>query len=227
MKRPPKSRSTGRPDPQAGRRAPPDRRSNGLVFVEGPGDRAILEGWARSVSPRFERQVRAATRILGGRQPARARDQLRAAREADEKTRALCILDRDAAPEEIPEATPGLEVFTWGRRHIESYLLVPGAIRRALRRQDHDGDLVRFLRGEFPDPLDEGLHQSVHAKRLLGPRGPLAAALGRPVPVGRVARAMRPDEFHSDVHALLARLQDVLGTAHGAPLVTLRRRPRG
>jgi len=195
----------------------------GLLFVEGPGDRAILEGWARSVSPRFERSVRAATVILGGRQPARAREELRKAREHAPGIRGLCILDRDALPEEAPDATAGLEIFTWSRRHIESYLLVPEAIRRALRRRDHDRWLVRLLADSFPRPGDEAAHAALHAKQLLGPRGPIAAEIGRAVPTGRVARAMRPEEFHPDVHALLARLQDILGMTPTAPVVTLRR----
>ena len=59
---------------------------------------------------------------------------------ATEGARALCVLDRDdgAGWEPSGAGESGLEFFTWSRRHIESYLLVPGAIRRALRLPDDD-----------------------------------------------------------------------------------------
>jgi hypothetical protein len=196
------------------------------LYVEGAGDRTIVEGWARSVSPRFERVVRSATVILGGRQPDRARAHLEGARAQNPSVRGLCILDRDVLDETEPERLEGLEILTWGRRHIESYLLVPGAIRRALRRRDHDGELERYLRHVFPAPDDEAAYQSLHAKKLLAPRGSLARDLGRSIPLGRVARAMRPDEHHPDVEMLLARLRDLLGHHQPAPIVTLRRTPQ-
>ena len=203
-------------------RRPPD----GFLYVEGAGDRAIVEGWARSLSPRFERAARAATIILGGKQPARARAHLLRERERNPALRGLCILDRDALDEDHPAPLDGLEIFTWSRRHIESYLLDPAAIRRALRRRDHDGTLERFLRDEFPAHDDEAAFRRLHAKKLLAPRGPLALDLGRPIPLGRVARAMRPEDYHPDVRQFLQRLTALLGHSPPAPVVTLRRPSR-
>ncbi len=45
----------------------------------------------------------------------------------------------DSAPGDLA-AEPGLELFVWGLRHIESYLLVPSAIR---------------LASQYPPPLRE------------------------------------------------------------------------
>ena len=201
----------------------PRKRPPGILFVEGAGDRAIIEGWARSVSPRFERSVRAATIILGGRQPARARRHLQEARQENPGLRGLCILDRDVVADADPEETDGLEIRTWQRRHIESYLLDPEAIRRAFRRRDHDGRLVRFLTDLFPAADDARALRELHAKTLLGPNGRVAAELGRAVPLGRVARAMRPEHHPAEVRQLLVRLATLLGHATPKPVVTLRR----
>jgi hypothetical protein len=116
----------------------------------------------------------------------------------------LCILDRDDG---IAETTPrddedGLEFFTWSRRHIESYLLVPGALRRALCLRESDSQLGRILERHLPAAEDEAAFRTVDAKRLLGPKGILPRALGRPVPLSGVARATREDELHPDVHEL-------------------------
>jgi hypothetical protein len=45
---------------------------------------------------------------------------------------------------------------------------------------------------------------------VLGPKGPLARLLGRPVEASHVARAMRVEEFHPEIHALFARIRDGL-----------------
>jgi hypothetical protein len=45
---------------------------------------------------------------------------------------------------------------------------------------------------------------------VLGPKGILSHALGRPIALGRVARVTRETELHPDVHALFARLRNGL-----------------
>ncbi len=213
------------PRAQRSKAAQPKAPRRALLYVEGAGDRAILEGWARTVSPRLERAVREAAIILGGRQPARARAHLAKLQEQQPGLRGLCVLDRDVAGSGRDEPAPGLEVYTWGRRHIESYLLAPDAIRRGLGRRDHDGRLRRFLAEHFPAPDDEAAFLRLHAKHLLGPRGPLALELGRGrgLPLGRIARRMRPEELHPDVRELLTRLCRVLDFSETAPVVAKRR----
>jgi hypothetical protein len=183
--------------------------------VEGPRDREVLRGWAARLLPLFTREVLDAAVILGGRQPERARSHFREHRAREPRVRGLCVLDGDGGDHVgVRVAEPDLEVFTWSRRHIESYLLVPEAIRRSLRAERRDGHRVdRLLREHLPAAGDEATLRAIDAKRLLAPDGPLAHAVGQPLRAGRIARAMRPSEIHADVHALYARLRGLLGLA--------------
>jgi hypothetical protein len=184
---------------------PTSRLQSAFLYVEGPRDREIIEGWALRASRELAERVRESTVILGGRQPARARGHLAEARAENAEARGLCVLDRDHERpfDELPVADAallaqeGLELFVWGRRHIESYLLVPAALRRVLR--DVDSRSLRALAAELPAPDDERGWRELHAKRRFGVNG-------RRVPWGRVARALRDDELHLDVRTFLARL---------------------
>jgi hypothetical protein len=195
-----------------------------IVYVEGPRDRDILGAWARRIAPRLSRPLVASTVILGGRQPARAAEHLRECRRRDSTTRGICVLDRDGDETPEPAVEPGLEFFTWGRRHIESYLLVPDAIRRGLRIRDHDRHFDRLMRAHLPDLDDEAALRELDAKQLLGRKGPLVRHLGRAVEPGRIARAMLSEELHPDVKALFARIQEGLGLVESDPVVTVRAR---
>jgi hypothetical protein len=189
-----------------------------VLYVEGPRDADILEGWARAASVALARAVREAAVILGGRQLARAEAHFAEASAERPGLRGLCVLDRDDVAE-AEAAAGGVEVFTWSRRHIESYLLVPAAIQRALRLPEHDGRVARLLRQHLPSSAPESALRDLDAKRLLAATGPLARALGQPLSPGRIARAMRPDELHPDVAALLERLREAL--LDPEPVVTL------
>ena len=180
-----------------------------VLYVEGPRDRDILEGWARAVSLPLAQAVREAAVILGGRQLGRAAAHFEAEAEARPGLRGLCVLDRDDGSA-VRAAAAGLDVFMWSRRHIESYLLVPAAIQRALRLPEHDGRLSRILRQHLPEAADEGALRELDAKRLLSESGPIARGLGRPLALGRIARAMRAEELHGDVSGLLGRLREKL-----------------
>jgi hypothetical protein len=195
-----------------------------LVYVEGPRDRDILGAWARRLSPRFTKELVNSSVILGGRQPARAAEHLRRLRRRRSATRGICVLDRDGEEMPEPPSEPGLEFFTWGRRHIESYLLVPDAIRRGLGVRDHDGHFDRLMRAHLPPPDDERALRDLDAKQFLGPKGPLARLLSRRVAPGRIARAMRSEELHPDVRALFSRIQRGFGLVEPEPVVTVRRR---
>jgi len=190
-------------------------RSQGcFLYLEGPGDRAILEAWAGRLLPSPARRLFDASVILGGRRPARALEHFR----SRGGRRALCVLDRDDGGAVAVEAEePGLEFFTWGRRHIESYLLVAPAIGRALRLPGEDGRVERALRPVVPEAGDELGWRGLDAKRLLAPGGPLARALGAPLRPAAIARSMRSDELHADVLACIARLRAVLTGAPPPP----------
>ncbi len=201
----PSARRNGRV--AAGSAAPPF-----VLYVEGPRDRDVLEGWARRLAPPLARALAEVAVILGGCRPARAIEHFRVLRQRGAAERALCVLDSDGGSAESPaHGEPGLDFFTWRRRHIESYLLVPQAIRRSLRLSSQDVRIERFFRTSMPDLADEEALAQLDAKRVFARHGPLARALGSAVGVGRVARAMRADEMHRDVRELLDRLGRELG----------------
>lgn len=195
------------------RKSPQNRPQRLILYVEGPADRAILRAWAYRLLPSVSRRLFGESVILGGRQPARALQHFSGAGGAGAGLLGLCVLDRDDGAQPDPPAPnePGLEFFTWGRRHIESYLLVPAAIRRTLRLADDDPRIHRALDEVLPRPADESIYREVDAKRLLGPNGALSRALGRFISLPNVARATRSEELHSDVHRLFDQLRDRMG----------------
>ncbi len=158
------------------------------------------------MSPQMSKALAGVLVILGGRRPERARRHLDELREVQPEARGLCVLDRDTEELRFDERD-GLQTFSWGRRHIESYLLAPSAICRALRLDPAETSVLEsLLNAHAPEPGDEAAMERLDAKRLLGPKGPIASQLGRSLPSGRIARAMRPEELHSDVSALLERV---------------------
>lgn len=192
-------------------------RSNGefILYVEGPRDREILRAWAYRLQPALAKQVIGRSVILGGRQPRRALEHFRDRGGTASGARAVCLLDRDDGVGRAPssEGECGLEFFTWSRRHIESYLLVPSALRRALCLDEGDATLERTLRDYLPREDDERALRDLDAKKLLGPNGVLPRKLGRQVPLGGVARATREHELHPDVHALFGRVSGLIEDA--------------
>lgn len=195
-----------------GNAARPVSRSFAL-YVEGPRDQSLLETWAQRVSPALAETLAEIIVILGGCQPARAVEHFRELRDRDADARGLCVLDRDVegAPRPTAPEEPGLEFFTWPRRHIESYLLVPSAIRRSLRLADADARVERYF--ERTLPRDEAGLGAVDAKPLFAFQGELQQLLGRPVRPAQVARAMFAGEIHPDVRELFARVRAGVGLA--------------
>jgi hypothetical protein len=189
-----------------------ERRGSFILYVEGPRDRSILRAWAQRLLPERGPDVLADTVILGGRRPARAVEHFRG-RAAG--THGLCVLDRDEDAASALDAQDGLEFFTWSRRHIESYLLVASAIRRALSLPSSDHRLEAALERELPSAEDASGWRAFDAKRLLAETGPLARLLGRPLPLARIARATREDELHADVLDMFERLRGGLERVAG------------
>lgn len=183
-----------------------------VLYVEGPRDREILRAWAYRLIPGLARRMVSSAVILGGRQPQRAIADFRRRGGAAAGARGLCILDRDDGRVELSSSSAerGLEFFTWSRRHIESYLLVPNALSRALCLGDRAACLDRVIGEHLPDLDDEDAFREVDAKRFLGPNGALPRALGRPVPLSGVARATRESELHPDVHRVFERMRGML-----------------
>lgn len=198
----PLSSPARKPDPENG--SPPAF----TLYVEGPRDRSILRAWAYRLMPTRARPLFRASVILGGRQPERALEHFRE-RSADAPgASALCVLDRDGGEHGIPDTNGyALDFFTWSRRHIESYLLVPAAIRRALALPVSDHRVDRALEEHLPAQHTPEW-QRLDAKRLLGANGPLAQAFGAPLPLTKIAQATRESELDADVHDLFARLHE-------------------
>jgi hypothetical protein len=191
-----------------------------VLYVEGPSDREILRAWAWRLAPELARALVQVAVILGGRQPARAADHFRGIRGECAAARGICVLDRDGSALDLPPTEPGLEFFTWGRRHIESYLLVPDAIVRAAGFPTQDPRQTRLVRRHLPPLHDESVLQEIHAKALLGEGSPLARALGRPLSPARIARQMDRHDLHPDVLELLGRVAAALaGASGGRPAV--------
>lgn len=190
-----------------------DRQDRGrfVLYVEGPRDRDILHAWARRMSPGLAWELARSAVILGGRRPERALTHFRELEHAATGSRGICVLDRDEGLEHpASERAAGLEFFTWSRRHIESYLLLPQVIRRALRRAGDHPRVSRALDTHLPEPGDETAWRELDAKRLLAAHGALARALGQPLPPGRLAREMFVGELHPDIRLLFERMRDAL-----------------
>src|SRR5688572_11463481 len=168
----PRGPAAARPDPEpavptADRARQTDQRPESasfILYVEGPRDRSILRAWAQRLLPADASDLLADAVILGGRRPARALEHFRS-RAAG--SLGLCVLDRDEDAAGQLEAQDGLAFFTWSRRHIESYLLVPAAIRRTLSLPASDHRLEALLERELPDAHDESGWRAFDAKRLL------------------------------------------------------------
>jgi len=202
--------SKGEPAPGPGPRSGP---GPSLVFyVEGPRDRSILRAWAYRLMPRRARVLFQSSVILGGRRPERALEHFAGRFGHVSGVRAICVLDRDGGDEALPDTNGyDLRFFTWTRRHIESYLLVPQAIRRALDLPEGDRRVERLLLELLPKAGDEPAWRSLDAKRLLTQRGPIPRALGQALPLARIARSTREAELHPDVHALFGEVEGLMG----------------
>ncbi len=182
------------------------------LYVEGPRDRGLVETWAKTRSRDLSRWIARETVILGGSQPQRAADDFARKRADCVGFGALCLLDRDRGDHALGSCQrAGLELFVWPRRHIESYLLVPGAVRRALRLPAKNRQVEDYFVRQLPGLADEDAFREFDAKALFGARGSLAERFGRSISSGQVARAMRAEELHADVVRLLDLLVEGVG----------------
>ncbi len=223
-----------------------------VLYVEGPRDREILACWARRFDPGVARCIESNTVILGGRQPARAQADFRKRGGGNGGLKGLVVLDRDDHPispvgsnggaslevvdvahaaGSVHALESGLEIFVWSLRHIESYLLVPAAIRRVLGAEAEEGHVDRILTEFAQSEADRRVvaatdatanRGSVHAKRILGAGGSLSEALGAPLRAGEIARAMRSEELHDDIRAVFGRIATLAGLPGSGPEVVIR-----
>ena len=192
---------------------PSDAASSFFLYVEGPRDEGILRLWLRRMSPPPARHLESRVVILGGRRPARAQTHFRSQGGGASGARGLVVLDRDHRSESgssWPVET-GLEIFTWRRRHIESYALVPAAIRRSLRSRVEPRLLERLIEDYLPPLDDEEACAAANAKKILGSKGEFARSAGGRFSPEAVARCMRVEDFHPDIFALYDRIRSATG----------------
>lgn len=230
-----KSERSSRSSPTTGE----GRDGSFVLYVEGARDREILECWARRLNPALARCVERNTVILGGRRPARAIEDFEKRGGTDAGHSGLIVLDRDHHGSNSIQPDGGLEIFVWSLRHIESYLLVPSAIRRMLRLDADDRTVERFIeihatedataettgeiRARSEGRASTRTGGSLHAKRVLGARGSLSEELGAELRAGDIARAMRVEDLHRDVHNLFDRIGMLSGAVARGPEVVIRR----
>ena len=210
-----------------------------MLYVEGARDCEILGWWARRIDSGLARCIERNTVILGGRRPARAVADFEKRGGVEAGYSGLIVLDRDHHGPTPTQPEGGLELFVWSLRHIESYLLVPSVIRRMLRLDADDRTVERFIErhsmqdtiGETPSEARERssdervssrVHDSLHAKRVLGAGGSLSEALGAELRAGDIARAMRAEDLHGDVHELFDRIGMLSGVTPRGPEVLIR-----
>lgn len=201
-----------------------------VLYVEGARDREILCHWARRSDRTLARLIDESAFILGGRQPARAVEDFQRRGGASAGIRGLVVLDRDLPSDSnaIPNGRdseseaidePGLDLFVWRRRHIESYLVVPAVLKRLLGLEAEDRRMDRFIE-EFDQDSE-----SPHAKKMLGARGALATTFGRELRAGEIAKAMYQDELDSEIHTLFDHIRRATGRRGPArPEVVIRTR---
>lgn len=197
-----------------------------ILYCEGESDFKILEAWAHVTNhgaitffnnPFFHSNE--------GRNPREAREHLFALRAIYPSLRGLLLLDadnRDLPAHEI-EGT-GLTIHRWGRYEIENYLIVPNAIHRFLVR-DPEGlfssleadAAITYLKGQLPpqtfeDPsADNRTVATVRASKDLLPQ--MFEAAGHPLEKEDyflIAEAMRPEEIHPEVMAVLDAIEGLI-----------------
>jgi len=210
-----------------------------VLYVEGTSDIEILRLLAAGLGKDETFFDRLPIHVLGGRDPKEAREHFLGVKGFLADTRAICVLDPDLNRESLLDSIEhnreeSLEFKIWNRRHLESYLLVPEAIARAIH-PDTDMPLFRdavaarfreFLaespRGYvFPDSIPD--YRAFHldwmgtfdAKRQVFSPSPGDASFlvkeSHPeITPQHVAQAMREDEIHDDIRQLIDSICDVV-----------------
>ena len=180
-----------------------------MLFVEGARDREILRIWARTISPLLSRKLEQITTILGGRQPKRATKQFESIRNNNPKLKGLIVLDRDSEKKAglLTTAVTNLSLFTWHRRHIESYLLNLAAIRKGLGRR-WNSRIENFLYEQVPFD-DESSLRNFDAKHLFSQEGIFGKNSDFSLSTRQVSKAMLRTHFHQDIEEFFQHFQEL------------------
>jgi hypothetical protein len=210
--------------------------ARGVLYLEGHTDLEILRAWARVLrhpaydvltSPLFFwKPTVAETRP--GAPGIKAREHYDALRLVDERLPALELVDGDAFRDiqSTELRGEGFQRLRWRRYEIESYLLHPDALSRFVEKlvgtaaaPAHTADLHKHLGDHLPpavlrDPLGDHDYLNVTKARtqILPPALDAAGLPGLPYTrYHEIAAAMRPEEIHADVVAVLDGLMKAFG----------------
>ena len=207
-----------------------------VLYVEGTSDVDILRLLARALGREEMLFDKLPIHVLGGRDPKEAREHFQGVKSFKPKTQGVCVLDPDLNREALLQSVAhhqeaGLEYHVWTRRHVESYLLVPEAIARAVHPDNPllEAGLPERLRSflsaaprgyAFPQQVPDytTFHldwmQTFDAKReIFSPSesdNSFILAEERPdITPEHVAQDMHPEELHSDVKRLIDRIYEI------------------
>lgn len=211
-----------------------------VIFLEDYTDHKILQAWAEVIGHRAAPLLKEAfVKYLQGNNPQAAREPFFGLRLAVPEIRGFLLLDHDRSFA-VQQGTPLVEGM-WGRKEIESYLLVPQAILRACAtlatgaegagslfeagaRQSAERLLKNYLLPPFWEaPLDD-TPQAVSAEASLGILEPFFKDFCREQGLFntmskknfyQIAKQMKPDEVHPEVVRWLDRMAQVLSPREG------------
>jgi energy-coupling factor transporter ATP-binding protein EcfA2 len=165
--------------------------SDAVLFVEGPGDKSALETWSETLKMPFAEHNLTVLPMHGGEHASRgapARSEVLVGISKRSPIPHLFLLDRDErSPDEIEHLrrTLGDKVCVLDGRELENYMLLPRALRAAIRSKCRDNpamvaavdkatdeEVQALIRAEA-----EKLHDVVLLKRIRGRLGGLAGGL--------------------------------------------------
>jgi predicted ATPase len=198
------------------------KRSKKVLFLEGSSDESALRVVAKILGRRFPDVP-----VWLGPTSHKDRRQLWKALEQEiPGLKAVSLRDRDEEPlgtvgadlvDASEAATPNFLSLKWRRRHIESYLLVPRAIGKAIGRPEEE--IRSLLANDFALAVGETFTASNCPDALLDARGkeilatgPRAILRGTGLHVARVAEQLEPEEVCDDFVKFIDHLERELGS---------------
>jgi hypothetical protein len=146
-----------------------------------------------------------------------AKRHFQALRLAQPDIRGLCLVDRDIGESSAGDMPAGLGLHRWRRYEIENYLLIPGILKRFVRRQedlfttshvvDDEALIDREFAANFPAGID--FLRDIPALQDLKASDFIVNLLSHtafPLPkrdLYMLAKLMQPAELHPDINAAL------------------------